>query len=153
MAWRTADGHINTMSTNLHTLFDELARSMSMHLPSPLEFPLQLNLGDVAIAIEHDEAMPGTLVVYRSLGVVALSRETEISRALLEANLFWSGTGDATIGVNSETREAVIAYRVDYREMKVEGLAALVEQFAVLSEVWRRFIEEPGHEMPQRHRR
>lgn len=132
------------MSANLHVLFEELARSLSMALPSPLQSPLQLKLDD--IAIEQDEAIPGTLVIHRSLGIIPLLRETEISRALLEANLFWSGTGEATIGVNSETREAVIAYRADYRAMKVEGLRALLEQFAVLSEVWRRFIEEPAQQ-------
>lgn len=145
--------HTHIMSTNLHTLFEELARSLSMDLSSPLEFPLQLKSGHIVVAIELEKHIPGSMVVHRSLGIIPLSRETEISRALLEANLFWSGTGDATIGVNSETREAVIAYRFDYREVKVEGLSTLIEQFTVLSEVWRKFIEEPGHDLSQRYRK
>lgn len=140
------------MSTTLHTLFDALARSLSLNLPSPLQFPLELTLNDIAIAIEHEEHIPGSLVIHRSLGVIPLSRETEISRVLLEANLFWSGTSDATIGVHSETRQAVIAYRFDYHAIEAEGLSALIEQFSAVSEVWRQFITVPSYHLPQRHR-
>lgn len=137
---------IHIVSTNLHTLFDELAHSLSMDLPSPPQFPLQLSLGDVAIAIEHEEATTGRLVIRRPLGAIPLPREMEIARALLETNLFWSGTGDVTIGAHAGTREATLAYRVDYRALNVEGLRRLLEQFVALSEVWRRFIEELEHE-------
>lgn len=141
------------MSANLQPLFDELARSLSIDVPSPLEFPLELELGHIPITVEHEEDIPGSLVVHRSLGIIPPSRKAEISSALLEANLFWSGTGNATIGVNSETNEAVVAYRFDYREMKADDLKALLEQFGALSDVWRQFIKEPSRDLSQRYRK
>ncbi len=131
------------MSIQIDSLFVDFARCLGIEAPNPLVFPLKMRFDDIIVAFEQRSDRPNFLLIHTSLGIVPIEHESTLYRAFLEANLFWSGTADATIGVNSATREAIIAYSFDFREIKGESLLMLVEQFTLLTELWLRFIESP----------
>ena len=105
---------------------------------------MRLSFDDITVTFDLRSKQPNALLIYTSLGSVPAEHELSLYRAFLEANLFWSGTADATIGVNSATREAIIAYSIDLSAITGENLVVLVEQFTVLTELWLRLIENPA---------
>lgn len=131
------------MASTLPTLFAEFKHLSHREMPAPLAFPLQLKFDRVLISVEHDPLWPDLLLIHSSLGVIPAGRRLEVYRILLEANLFWSGTTDATIGVDPASQEATVAYRFDFREMAAKDLMAMLEQFALLAELWRQFVALP----------
>lgn len=133
---------------NLHSLIGTFSNSLALPLPNPPSFPLEVTVSGIVMTLEYEEERPHMLVIYRTIGIVPVAREMEIYEALLDANLFWRGTGDATIGVHSDTLEVIIAYRFDHRHMQAEDLTVLAEQFGAMTDAWRRYIEEPGNVRP-----
>ena len=130
------------MQTVLQALLADFANRLALTLPETSTFPLCMHFDDVAVNFDYQSDNPQTLLLHTSLGEVPKTHELELYRALLEANLFWSGTGGATIGVNSATREATLAYQFDFSQMRGDALLATVEQFVVLTELWLRFVDE-----------
>lgn len=134
------------MQDKLQRLCSDFFSRLGLESPKAFDFPLQIRVDDIAITFEYDTKKPDSLIIHTALGVLPAEHELALYRAFLDANLFWTGTADATIGVNSSTREAVIAYAFDYRDMNGERLVVLVEQFTILTELWLRFIETVGQE-------
>lgn len=131
-------------TSQLEPLFSDFAKHLGLTLPQPFELPLRLSFDDITVTFDQRSKQPNALLIYTSLGSVPVEHELSLYRAFLEANLFWSGTADATIGVNSATREAIIAYSIDLSAITGENLVVLVEQFTVLTELWLRLIENPA---------
>ncbi|WP_142849300.1 CesT family type III secretion system chaperone [Telmatospirillum sp. J64-1] len=120
---------------------------------------VQMNIGNAAgvyesgildvegqnIFLELSEA-DGTeeVLVYSDLGAIPQEKAGEIHRNLLEANLLWAGTGGGTLGLHPDTGSAVLAYRLPVEGVTGEALAAVISQFARVSQFWRDFIASGG---------
>lgn len=82
----------------------------------------------------------GDLLYFANLGAPAAGREAVVYKALLQANHMWAGTGGATLGVQMDTGNVVLAGQLDFRELGPEGLAGLLDAFAETAIFWRRFV-------------
>ncbi len=112
---------------------------------SPVEFTVD-GL-DVIISLDRRTGQD-SIVVHSGLGKVPAQRELEVYRILLEANVMWSGTGDATLAVNSDTQEALLCYRMlPLKDLEPPGFVAGVSAFVELARNWRDFIAASGEEI------
>lgn len=121
-------------------LLAEVGREVGVELggtAGPIEFDFD---GFPVTIAADDRSGQEDIVLSARLGTVPVARELEVYRLLLEANVFWSGTADATLGVNSATREALICYRRPMEGLGGKDAAGLLGAFVQIAENWRNFI-------------
>ena len=135
------------MSERFDQVLDELCKELGLDDAKGLASPVELVIDELPVTLASDHRASGDdLLMYASLGTVPERRELEVYRAILEGNLLWSATGDATIGVNSATREALIAYRMPLDGLNGEGLARMAGHFVEIAANWRDFVKASGEE-------
>jgi hypothetical protein len=132
--------------------FDGLMRALAREAGLKDDFeaasPLEFTIGDTAVVISLDRRGDADdIVLHSRLGIVPEARELDVYRVLLEANVMWSATGDATLGVNSATREALICYRYALKDLDAGAFAGLVGAFAELARNWRAFLAAAEEEL------
>lgn len=81
------------------------------------------------------------LMLFTQIGTIDENKVTDIYPRLLKANLFWQGTGGATLGVDDETREVMLAYQVPLEVLDFPKLQELLEGFVNTSELWINTLE------------
>lgn len=86
----------------------------------------------------------GLLTLFSSLGVVDGEHGSVLASHFLHANLFWQGTGGATIGVDASDRQAVIARRVTIDRLDGPHFIALVDAFMRMVEAWQDYLRDIG---------
>src|SRR5215471_3744342 len=100
------------------TLVRALANEAGLTVGWEPESPIEFKVDGMPVVVSVDRRSGADdIVVYSRLGQVPQTRELEVYRILLEANVMWSATGDATLAVNSGTREALICYRYPMKEL------------------------------------
>jgi hypothetical protein len=130
------------MSKEFETLLSDFARCLGLEDYEPTN-PAAFEIEDLTVTLEEQGDIYGGLVIlYAQIGNVPMEQETIAMKAMLEANYLWSGTGDATLGMNSDTREVVIACQFPILEMNGEGLMSVVEQFVIIADIWRSYIRD-----------
>lgn len=133
------------MSDAFTGLMDSLAKHLGLEPDDSLESPVDMTIDDMVLTLAYDAKSGGDdLILYAELGQVPLEHELDVYRTLLEGNLLWSATADATIGVNSATREAMMAYKMPIEEVDGAGLATIAAQFIEIAKRWRDFITAAG---------
>lgn len=85
------------------------------------------------------------LMLFAQLGVIDEDKVNDIYPRLLKANLFWQGTGGATIGVDDETREVLISYQAPMQFMDFLKFQELLEGFINTAELWINTLEAVQH--------
>ena len=126
-----------------HGVVKELAQHLKLEVPDLNEATAVVTIDDVDILLEWDGRSGGDdLVVFAEIGIVPEECESNAYRAFLEGNLFWSGTGDATIGVNSDSRMAVVAYKTGLSGLTGEALSHLVAGFVNVVETWKTVLQQ-----------
>lgn len=98
------------------------------------------------------------LTLFAELGRVNEARKAEIFGRLLEANVFWLGTGGATIGVNTENMMATLGYQEPITHIDFQRFQQLLEGFVNTAEKWIDRLQEMEHgtdesekQLPQGH--
>ena len=130
------------MAASFKSLMADFSQQLGHEFDEEWESPLEVAIDDVVVTFsEYARTGEEELLLFADLGQIDEANELETYRALLEANLLWSGTGDATIGVNSDTRHAVIAYRIALEPLDGEMLTIMASQFVALVAVWKAFID------------
>lgn len=130
------------MNGQYAALIEAFARDVGLDLAGEVPSPADITIDGERITLAYDDRTQGDdLVMYASLGIVPQESELAVYRGLLEGNLLWSATADATIGVNSQTREAMIAYKRPIAGMTAETLANAVILFVELAKQWRAFVQ------------
>lgn len=133
------------MSEKFNGLIDSLSKHLGLEPDDTLESPVDLTVDDMVLTLTYD-AVSGRddIILSTSLGKVPEEHEVQVYRGLLEGNLFWSGTGDATIGVNSATREALLVFKTGIDGLDGNGLAGISSQFLEIAAAWREFVLSAG---------
>jgi hypothetical protein len=67
------------------------------------------------------------LVVWSTLGAVPAGKAEAVLRQLMRANLFWTGTQGATLGLMPDSDDVVLAIRHPVSGIDAEGLQDLIE--------------------------
>jgi len=128
----------------VRALGDEMGLQVTWQPVSPIEFVVD----GLTLVISLDRRSDADAVVlYCELGEVPTEREIEVYRILLEANMMWSGTGDATLAVNSATRQALLCYRLPTTGVEGPAFIGVVAAFATLARSWRDFIAAAHEEI------
>lgn len=134
------------MSEKFSALIEALANHVGLPDDSGFAETLTMSVDDVAVGIQYVfDSSEESVVLYCDLGPIPEQKERDIYRNLLEGNYFWTGTGGATLGVNSETGHALVAHAMPLEELDAEGLAAAIDAFADVGQFWTQFIvsDEP----------
>lgn len=76
------------------------------------------------------------LMLFSQIGTIDEDKTKAIYPRLLKANLFWQGTGGATIGVDDESREVLMSYQVPMSFMDFHKFQELLEGFVNTAELW-----------------
>ena len=76
------------------------------------------------------------IMLFSQIGIVAKDKQAVIYPKLLKANLFWQGTGGATVGVDDETNEVVLCYQTTFYDFDFKKFEELLEGFVNTSELW-----------------
>ena len=133
------------MSHPFNQLIQALSNNLGLNSEINLQDPITLEIDDMPLTIAYDARSGGDdILLYASLGTVAENQELLVYRTMLEGNLMWSATADATLGVNSETREAMIAYRMPIAGLESDGLIHMLAYFSEVARTWRDFISSAG---------
>ena len=94
-----------------------------------------LFVDDVALNLEYDEE-GNRLLLYTRLGEAPERGRESFYETLLDANLFWKGTGGATIGLDKETGGVLLAYGFDLDGTSLADFKTVVENFVNIAETW-----------------
>lgn len=78
----------------------------------------------------------GALMLFSQVGTVEEQYAAEIYPKLLHANLFWQGTGGATLGIDEDTQEVILCYQTPIKDLDVKQFEDLIEGFVNTSELW-----------------
>ena len=85
------------------------------------------------------------LMLFAQLGTIDEDKTVDLYPRLLKANLFWQGTGGATIGVDDETREVLMSYQTPMRFIDFPKFQELLEGFINTAELWINTLEAVQH--------
>ncbi len=133
------------MST-LNGLLYQFCQYLGLEAPKDNTDSATLDIKGITLHLNSSEQnKTPTLTIYSPLGAVPADYELPAYRAFLEANLFWSGTGDGTLGVNSSTREAYLAYHINTESLKNmdgEEFARFIAAFLEIVSGWKTFISQ-----------
>jgi hypothetical protein len=76
------------------------------------------------LVVDHST---GNLVLWSTLGAVPSDTAEATLRALMRANVFWTGTQGAILGLMPDSDDVVLSIRRPVAEVDVEGLRDLIE--------------------------
>ena len=121
-----------------------LADFLALHgISENIELPISFNKGETLITIDHyKRSGANDIVLYSYIADMPVNQELTIYKILMDANVLWSGTAGATIGVQSETKKIIIAYHIVMESIEGNKLAAIFTHFVELSTLWKKIIQE-----------
>lgn len=76
------------------------------------------------------------IMLFAQLGAIDEDKTATLYPRLLQANLYWQGTGGATIGVDEETREVLLSYQTPMQLLDYNRFQQLIEGFINTAELW-----------------
>ncbi len=129
--------------SKFESLVAELTRDAGLEVSASVESPLDITVDDMTVTLSSETHYDvETIVFFARLGEIQPAYELPVYRLLLEANVLWSATSFATLGVNSATREAIICYRYPAEELTGENLALMLSGFIEIARNWRTVVVE-----------
>jgi hypothetical protein len=93
----------------------------------------------VTIDLECNEEAEA-LIFSSIVGTVPPKQEEQVYIELLEANLLWSGTGGATLGVDPETASIFMCYQEKMEGMKFLRFQELLKGFSDRALFWNKSL-------------
>ena len=127
-----------------HQLLSDLCVHLKLQVPpAPEEGEAVVGIDfgeDLLVFISADEPW---LTVYSRLGVLGAD-QTDLLEQLFDANLFWQGTGAATLAFERFSRSVVLQQRAMADSLDLRALEELVKDFAQEAERWIQVIATAG---------
>jgi len=96
--------------------------------------------GRIGVDIDYN-ADTEEATLFSALGPVPDDRRAAFAEEALEANLFWQGTGGATLGVDAASGQAVLAMRFPTDGLDSRELRERIERLVDVASDWRDRIE------------
>lgn len=90
--------------------------------------------GRTTINLQAD-SLAGNLILFAELGALRAA-DTNIYASLLEANLFWKGTGGGTLAVEPQSRAVLLQYQDSLVGMDQVRFEQILERFISAAEQW-----------------
>lgn len=112
--------------------------------------------GDCVLTVDGDLTLElsfidgeDRLVVAAPLATLDEEAPTGLLAALLDANVFWRGTGGATIGVDRSTRTVLLMASIPAAGLTAGGLETKLGEVVAVAQGWRRRIAAGGDPMSE----
>lgn len=136
--------------SSYQALIAELGRTLGMaDMAAGEDGYVGLMIDDHEIHIQH-EPEDDEVILFARLPEADPDRRDAIYAMLLAANVFWQGTGGATLSSDFDTGHVFLADRRGRASLDVELLSTWVEQFANVAAHWRERIEAANDGGPLR---
>lgn len=104
-----------------------------------------LSFDDLMVHLQYDPAQD-ELLAFARLGEIDDDEPAELYARMLAANLFWQGTGGATLGVQPEDGMVFLCRKTPLGPLDDGGFQQLLEQFVNTADSWRgevaRFVSD-----------
>lgn len=140
------------MSNQLYTdLLKQLGESVGLPELAPDEDDYCcLGFDDKIVTHLQFNAENEILMLFVQLGTIDEALQNTVYPKILKANLFWQGTGGATIGIDDETHEVLMCYQTPIRILDFQKFQELLEGFINTAELWINTLESIKRgEIPQ----
>lgn len=90
------------------------------------------------------------MMMFCQVGMVQEAYREFIFPRVLKANMFWQGTGGATLGADEDSGEILMSYQTNVQFMEYPKFQELLEGFINTAEMWIKTIESVQKgEVPQ----
>lgn len=127
---------------NFGELMVSLGREIGLPLDAEVSSPVEIRIDDLLVTLTAgDPSGKQELLFCAALGIVPEARETEAYRVMLDANVYWTATAGCTLGVNADTREAMLCFRAPMEALDGRRLAEVLETFVYVAGNWANFTE------------
>jgi Tir chaperone protein (CesT) family len=112
----------------------DLGDPKSLATESSFEITIQGN--PITLVFETRESRPSRVIFCASLGNTPESLRNHLATLFLEANHLWSATMDATVSMNCDTGEALMAH-----QLLTEGLTSefFINEFLIFAEAYQQW--------------
>lgn len=125
------------MSSQFASLIRGFAKQLGMDsLPMESDMSCTLFLDDLCVTIRLLENQE-RIALYAALGSIPATGREELYASLLEGNLFYLGTGGATIALDRTSGIIVLHTLMPLRDMDDAAFYAAVEDFTRTADMWR----------------
>jgi hypothetical protein len=130
--------------------FQELLTSLGQSIGLPELAPDEggycaLSFDDLMVHLQHDPEQD-ELLVFARLGEIDDDEPAQLYARMLAANLFWQGTGGATLGLQPEDGMVFLCRKTPLRALDDAAFQQLLEQFVNTADSWRgevaRFVSD-----------
>ena len=95
----------------------------------------------VTVCLQYGEE-DDQLTLFSKVSALPASQRARALEVLMHANLFWQGTGGATLGFDPADEIVVLARRVALSGLDAATLAEAIQQHADRGQAWRSYLEE-----------
>jgi hypothetical protein len=131
------------MKTPLYEqLVTNFCQTTGFDTPQALLAAGEVLVDDIAISLFFEpEIAADDLVLYSDIALRPHETDPLLLQHLLEANMFWSGTGGGTIGMHPETGRIGLATRLPVTEPDGQWLVQALYRFSTMTKFWRQFFE------------
>lgn len=131
------------------SIIAELASALGLDMLEPDEAGLYTMLidGGLPVFLRFTPERDGVLL-FAGLGTLAADRAGDTSRALLEANHFWTETGGFTLCLVPGTLNLMLVGRERTAALAQEGLFPLFDRFVGAATVWRHRLPDIATDSP-----
>lgn len=131
---------------SLNPRYDHLVRAMALSLgqdPAAVIRDGGLLLDGFIVALDYEGTDSfGDVRFVTELGVPLPNREEEVHRTLLSANNYWTYTGGATLGIQSETGCVVLCGRFHVDLIEGEQLGQVLRYFVQIARMWQMYVTD-----------
>jgi hypothetical protein len=131
------------MKTPLYEqLVTNFCQATGFDTPQSLLDAGEVLVDDVAVSLFFEpEIAEDDLILYSDIALRPHETDPILLQRLLEANMFWSGTGGGTIGMHPETGRIGLATRLPVTEPDGIWLVQVLYRFSTMTKFWREFFE------------
>jgi hypothetical protein len=129
-------------------LINEFCHITGFDTPQQLLESGEVLVDNIAVSLfVEEEIADDDLVLYSDIALRPHEININLYQKLLQANLFWSGTNGATIGMNPETGRIGLAKRLSVEHADGNWLVQELYHFSKTATQWRAYFEQPFFEI------
>jgi len=132
------------LSQHFNHLLQDLGKSVGLsELQASKEGLCSLRFDDrITVDMECSQDK-GVLIFSSIVGALLPEQSKDFHPQLLEANLLWSGTGGATLGVDPVTQSVFLCYQEKMKDLKFLRFQELLKGFSNVALFWNQHLT-PG---------
>ncbi|CAH0535973.1 type III secretion system chaperone [Vibrio marisflavi] len=94
-----------------------------------------LSFDNTVLNMEFDEEQ-NRLLLYSNVGDIPEHEQAEFYQMLLDANLFWKGTGGGTLSIDKKAESVILISACNTNHLSLESFKSSIASFLDAAETW-----------------